>query len=121
MKLALEGLSFIRRTPIVLSAISLDLFAVLFGGAVALIPVIAEERLGVGDVAYGWLRASPGIGAALMGLWLARRPVTRRVGPMLLFVVFVFGAFHVVLGITTNYAVAFVALMIAAAADIFSI
>lgn len=120
MKLALEGLSFIRRTPIVLAAISLDLFAVLFGGAVALIPVIAEERLGVGDVAYGWLRASPGIGAALMGLWLGRRPVTRRVGPMLLFVVFIFGAFHVVLGITTNYTVAFIALMIAAAADMVS-
>ncbi len=57
---ALEGLRFIRRTPILLAAISLDLFAVLFGGAVALLPVIAEERLGVGDVAYGWLRAARG-------------------------------------------------------------
>ena len=120
MKLAMEGLRFIRRSPIVLSAISLDMFAVLFGGAVALIPVIAEERLGVGDIAYGWLRAAPGIGAALMGLVLAVRPVTRRVGPTLLAVVATFGAFHITLGITTNYAVAFVSLVIAAAADMVS-
>ncbi|MEL6891100.1 MAG: MFS transporter [Actinomycetota bacterium] len=120
LRLALEGLSFMRRTPIVLSAISLDLFAVLFGGAVALIPVIAEERLGVGDVAYGWLRAAPGMGAAVMGLILARRPITRRIGPTLLVVVAIFGAFHITLGLTTNYVVAFASLVIAAAADMVS-
>lgn len=118
--LALDGLRFIRRSPIVLSAISLDMIAVLFGGAIALIPVIAEERLGVGDVAYGWLRAAPGIGALLMGLVLTRRPVSRRVGPTLLAVVAVFGAFHVTLGLTTNYVVAFASLIIAAAADMVS-
>lgn len=121
LRLALEGLSFIRRTPIVLSAIALDMFAVLFGGAVALIPVIAEERLGVGDIAYGWLRAAPGIGAGLMGLVLAVRPVTRRVGPTLLVVVAVFGAFHISLGLTTNYVVAFVSLVMAAGADMVSV
>ena len=121
MKLALEGLRFIRRSPVVLSAIALDLFAVLFGGAVALIPVIAEERLGVGDVAYGWLRASPDIGAGLTALWLARRPVTRRVGPMLLVVVATFGLFHITLGLTTSYAVAFASLMLAAGADMVSV
>lgn len=120
LKLAFEGLRFIRRSPIVLSAISLDMFAVLFGGAVALIPVIAEERLGVGDIAYGWLRAAPGIGAGLMGLVLAFRPVTRRVGPTLLAVVAIFGAFHVTLGVTTNYVVAFLSLVIAAGADMVS-
>lgn len=120
LKLAFEGLRFIRRSPIVLSAISLDMFAVLFGGAVALIPVIAEERLGVGDIAYGWLRAAPGIGAGLMGLFLAFRPVTRRVGPTLLAVVAIFGAFHVTLGVTTNYVVAFLSLVIAAGADMVS-
>jgi MFS family permease len=120
MKLALDGLRFIRRSPIVLSAIALDMIAVLFGGAVALIPVIAEERLGVGDVAYGWLRAAPGIGALLMGVFLTRHPVTRRVGPTLLAVVATFGAFHVTLGLTTNYVVAFVSLAIAAAADMVS-
>ncbi len=70
-----------------LGTISLDLFAVLFGGAIALIPAVASERLGVGDIAYGWLRAAPGIGAAVMAIWLATRPITRRVGPTLLWVV----------------------------------
>lgn len=120
VKLAFEGLSFIRRSPIVLSSISLDMFAVLFGGAVALIPVIAEERLEVGDIAYGWLAAAPGFGAALMGLVLTFRPVTRRVGPALLCVVATFGAFHITLGLTTNYVVAFVSLVVAAGADMVS-
>lgn len=120
LKLAFEGVRFIRRTPIVFASISLDMFAVLFGGAVALIPVIAEERLGVGNIAYGWLRAAPGIGAALMGLLLAVRPVRRRVGPTLLVVVAVFGLFHITLGTTTSYVVAFVSLMIAAGADMVS-
>jgi len=120
VKLAFEGLRFIRRTPIVFSAISLDMVAVLFGGAVAMIPVIAEERLGVGDIAYGWLRAAPGIGAGLMGLVLAVRPVSRRVGPTLLAVVATFGAFHITLGLTTNYAVAFISLLLAAGADMVS-
>lgn len=120
VKLAFQGLRFIRKTPVVLGVISLDMIAVLFGGAVALIPVIAEERLGVGDIAYGWLVAAPGIGAALTGLVLSRLPVTRRVGPTLLFVVGVFGAFHITLGITTNYVVAFASLMVAAGADMIS-
>lgn len=118
---ALEGLRFIRRTPILLAAISLDLFAVLFGGAVALLPAIAEERLGVGDVAYGWLRAAPGIGAALMALVLASRPVTRRVGSKLLFVVALFGFATIVLGVTTSYLLAFVSLVVLAGADMVSV
>lgn len=120
MALAMEGLGFIKRTPIVLSSITLDMVAVLFGGAVALIPVIATERLGVGDIAYGFLRAAPGIGAGLMALVLSIRPVTRRVGPTLLAVIAVFGAFHIVLGLTRNYWVAFGALAIAAGADMVS-
>lgn len=118
---ALEGLRFIRRTPILLAAISLDLFAVLFGGAVALLPVIAEERLGVGDVAFGWLRAAPGIGAAFMAIVLASRPVTRRVGPTLFTVVTIFGLATVVLGVTTSYIVAFMALVVLAASDMISV
>ncbi len=117
---ALQGLRFVRRTPIVLAAISLDLFAVLFGGAIALIPAVATERLGVGDIAYGWLRAAPGIGAALMAVWLATWPVRRRVGPTLLVAVALFGAGTVVFGITRNYAVAFIALVVISAADMVS-
>jgi MFS family permease len=117
---AVEGLHFVRHTPVVLATISLDLFAVLFGGAIALIPVVAEERLGVGDIGYGWLRAAPGIGAAAMALWLARRPLTRRVGPTLLVVVAIFGAGHIVFGLTRSYAVAFISLVVVAAADMVS-
>ena len=120
VRLALQGLRFIRRSPIVLAAISLDLFAVLFGGAVALIPVVASDRLGVGDVAYGWLRAAPGVGAAAMAIVLAIRPVSRRVGPTLLVVVAVFGAGTVVFGLTRSYVVAFIALVVLSAADMVS-
>lgn len=117
---ALEGLHFVRRTPLVLAAISLDLFAVLFGGAIALIPAVAEERLGVGDIAYGWLRAAPGIGAAVMAIVLAMVPVRRRIGPTLLVVVAIFGLGTIVFGVTRNYAVAFVALVVISAADMVS-
>ncbi len=121
LRSAVEGLRFIRRTPILLAAISLDLFAVLFGGAVALLPDIAKDRLGVGDVAYGFLRAAPGIGAAAMAVFLATRPVSRRVGRTLLIAVFVFGVATVLLGLTRNYAVAFGALMVLASADMVSV
>jgi MFS family permease len=117
---AMEGLHFVRATPVVLAAISLDLFAVLFGGAVALIAPVAEERLGVGDVGYGFLRAAPGIGAALMAVVLAVRPIRRRVGPTLLVVVAIFGAGTIVFGLTRNYALAFAALVVISAADMVS-
>ena len=118
---AVEGLVFIRRTPVLLAAISLDLFAVLFGGAVALLPVIAEEQLKVGDVAYGWLRAAGGIGAAIMAVFLAFRPVRRRVGRTLLIVVAIFGVATIVLGTTEVYWIAFVAVLVAFAADMVSV
>ncbi len=117
---AVEGLRFVRRTPAVFSVISLDLFAVLFGGAIALIPAVASERLGVGDIAYGWLRAAPGIGAAAMAAVLAVRPVRRKVGSTLLWVVGIFGAGNVVFGLTQTYWVAFAALVVVSAADMVS-
>lgn len=118
---AIEGLLFIRRTPILLAAISLDLFAVLFGGAVALLPAIAEDRLGVGELGYGFLRAAPGIGAALMAVLLAFRPMRRRIGRVLLLAVFVFGVSTVVLGLTRSYLLAFIALVVLAGADMVSV
>ncbi len=118
---AIEGLVFIRRTPILLAAISLDLFAVLFGGAVALLPAIAEDRLGVGEFGYGWLRAAPGIGAALMAVLLAFRPMRRRIGRVLLLAVFVFGLSTVMLGLTHSYVIAFAALVVLAGADMVSV
>ena len=121
LRTAVEGLVFIRQTPVLLAAIALDLFAVLFGGAVALIPVIAKDRLGVGDVAYGWLRAAPGFGAAAMALIMAARPVRRNIGKTLLTVVGVFGVGTVVLGVTRNYVLAFLALVVLSAADMVSV
>ncbi len=121
LRSAIEGLSYIRRTPILFAAIALDLFAVLFGGAVALLPVIAEERLGVGNIAYGWLRAAAGIGAGGVALLLAVRPLRRHVGKWLLVAVGVFGAGTIVLGLTRTYWIAFVAILVIHGADMVSV
>ncbi len=118
---AVEGLRFIRRTPVLFGAISLDLFAVLFGGAVALLPAIADERLGVGAIGLGWLRAAVGIGAATVSVGLARQPLTRHVGRVLLVMVGVFGMATLVLGLTRSFVVAFIALLVLAGADAFSV
>lgn len=113
---AMEGLRFVRGNPILLGAISLDLFAVLLGGAVTLLPAIAV-RLDVGAAGLGWLRAAVGIGAGAMTLILAFRPVQRRVGQVLLAVVAIFGVWTIVLGITRSYALAFIAILALSAAD----
>ena len=118
---AVEGLRFIRRSPILLGAISLDLFAVLFGGAVALLPAIATDRLHVGAVGLGWLRAAGGIGAAATTIFIARKPVTRNVGRTLLIVVSIFGAFTIALGVTRIYAIAFLAMVVLNGADAVSV
>jgi MFS family permease len=121
MREAVEGLRFVRSQPILLGAISLDLFAVLFGGAVALLPAIAEDRLGVGAVGLGWLRSAIGIGAGTVTVILAVRPVSRRVGRTLLTAVALFGLGTIVLGLTTSFVVAFVALAALSGADAISI
>ncbi len=118
---AFEGLRVIRANPVLLGAISLDLFAVLFGGAVALLPALAANRYGVGAVGLGWLRAATGIGAALVTLVLAARPIQRHVGRTLFVVVGLFGAFTIVLGLTRSFVVAFVALMLLSGADSVSV
>jgi MFS family permease len=118
---AVEGFRFVRSQPIVLGAISLDLFAVLFGGAVALLPALADERLHVGAVGIGWLRAAGGIGAAAVTLRLAVRPFTRRVGRWLLGAVATFGVATIVLGVTTSFVVAFAAMFVLAGADSISV
>jgi MFS family permease len=118
---AFAGLRFIRSQPVLLGAISLDLFAVLFGGAIALLPAIAEDRLGVGAVGFGWLRAAGGIGASVVTLCLAVRPIERRVGKSLLLAVGIFGLATLVLGATRSYAVAFVAVLVLSGADSISV
>jgi MFS family permease len=118
---ALEGFRFVRRERVLLGAISLDLFAVLFGGAVALLPAIAEVRLHVGAVGLGWLRAANGIGASLVTATLVFKPVQRFIGRTLLGVVALFGIFTIVLGVTTDFVVAFIAILILAGADAISV
>ncbi len=118
---AFEGLRFIRTNPLLLSAISLDLFAVLFGGAVALLPAIATDRLHVGAVGFGWLRAAGGMGAAAVTLFITRRPITKNVGRSLLIAVSIFGAFTILLGVTRVYAIAFLAMVVLSGADAISV
>jgi len=118
---ASEGFRVIRSNPILLGAISLDLFAVLFGGAVALLPAIASKQLHVNAVGLGWLRAAGGIGAAAVTFWLSARPLRRRIGPTLFVVVALFGIFTIVLGVTHNFTVAFLAMLLLSAVDSVSV
>ena len=117
----LEGLRFVWRRKVILGAVSLDLFAVLFGGAVALLPAIASDILHVGPAEFGWLRAAPGIGAAVIALALAWRPITRHVGAMMFAGVAVFGVATVVFGLSTNYLLSLVALIVIGASDMVSV
>lgn len=118
---AAEGMRYLRQNAVLRGAISLDLFAVLLGGATALLPAIAVERLGVGEVGLGWLRAADGIGAASVSAMLAVRPVTRRIGKVLLGVVAIFGLATIALGLTTSFVVAFIAIMVLSGADAISV
>src|SRR6476620_4719813 len=114
---ALAGVRFIFDTPALLGAISLDLMAVLFGGATALLPVFSQTILHVGAFGNGLLRAAPGIGAVVVGSVLSGRPLKRRVGRTLLVVVALYGAFTIVFGFSTSFALSMVALAALAGAD----
>jgi hypothetical protein len=117
----LEGLRFIWRRKTVLGAISLDLFAVLFGGATALLPAFTKDVLHAGPDVFGYLRAAPGIGAVTTALWLAFRPVTRRVGVYMFAGVAIFGVATVVFGLTQRLWVALAALVLLGAGDMISV
>jgi MFS family permease len=114
------GLRFVRRTPVLFGAISLDLVAVLFGGAVALLPLFARDILDVGPVGLGVLRSAPAIGALVAGIMLTRRPLQRHTGRTLLVVVGVFGASMVVFGLSRSFALSLVALAVSGFADMIS-
>lgn len=118
---AIDGFRFVRRTPVLGAAITMDFFAAFFGGLIALLPAIADQRLGVGAVGLGGLRAAVGIGAALVTITLAIRPVERRVGSVLLVAVAIFGLGTIAVGLATNYFVAFGFLMVSAGADSMSV
>ena len=116
----LGGIRLIRRTPILLGAITLDLFAVLFGGAVALLPLFAKSVLHVGPAGLGVLRSVPAFGALAAGIILTRRPVGGRAGRKLLVVVALFGASMVVFGLSKWFWLSTLALAVSGFVDMFS-
>jgi MFS family permease len=118
---ALDGLRLIRRSRALLGAISLDLVAVLFGGATALMPIFASDVLHVGAAGNGLLRAAAGAGAVVVGLALAVRPIRRRVGPSLFTAVALFGVCTIVFGLSREFALSLVALAALAGADMVSV
>jgi MFS family permease len=120
-KTILAGLHFIWREKMVLGAISLDLFAVLLGGAVALLPVYAREILHTGPWGLGLLRTAPGVGAALMAVAVAHRPLRGRAGPTLLWSVAGFGICTILFGVSTSLALSLIALICLGAADMVSV
>ncbi|MFL6692357.1 MAG: MFS transporter, partial [Ramlibacter sp.] len=115
------GLRFVGGSQLLLGAATLDLFAVLLGGATALLPIFANELLHVGPQGLGLLRAAPAVGSLLAAAALARWPLTRNVGGTLMAAVAVFGACMVVFGLSTSFAVSLVALAVSGAADMVSV
>src|SRR6476660_2160253 len=117
----LQGIHFLRRQPIILSTMTLDMVAVLFGGVVALLPIFATQVFNVGAVGLGWMRAMPALGSILMGFILAMRPPIQRGGRTILITVLIFGIATIIFGVTTSFAVSLAALFVLGAADNISV
>ena len=107
---AFAGVRFILKTRALLGTMSLDLVAVLLGGATALLPVFSQDVLHVGALGNGLLRAAPGVGAVIVALTLTVRPIQRRVGPILFLAVAAFGAFTLVFALSRSYVLSLAAL-----------
>jgi MFS family permease len=116
-----QGIHFLRRQPIILSTMTLDMVAVLFGGVVALLPIFATQVFDVGAVGLGWMRAMPALGSIFMGFVLAVRPPIQRGGRTILITVLVFGIATIIFGITKSFAVSLTALFVLGAADNISV
>ena len=121
MELVKEGLAYVWEKKIVIGAISLDLAAVILGGATALLPAFARDVLHVGAQGFGLLRAAPAIGATVIGVYIARRPITRRAGWVMFAGVGVFGAATVAFGVSKTLWVSVAALAILGGADMLSV
>ena len=117
----LEGIRYIWRSKLILGSISLDLFAVLLGGAVALLPVYAREILNTGAYGLGILRGAPSVGAVLMAIALVRWPLRRNAGFALFACVFGFGVFTIAFGLSRNLALSIAALVLVGACDMVSV
>src|SRR3569623_2933372 len=116
-----EGCRFLCHEPVILPAIALDLFAVLFGGAVALLPVFAEDSLRVGPSGYGVLRAAPAVGAVGMSLLLVLRPPFRRAGVAMLNAVALFGVFTIAFGLSRSFVLSVALMAATGAVDMISV
>jgi len=121
LKAAADGIGFIFSHPVILGAITLDLFAVLFGGAVMLLPIYATQILHVGPIGYGALTSAPAVGALLVGAYLARRPLKGKAGMTLLWVVAGFGVATIVFGLSHNVVVSLIALAATGGFDVVSV
>jgi MFS family permease len=117
----MDGLHYVRRNQLVLGAISLDLFAVLLGGATAMLPIYARDILHVGAEGLGHLRAAPALGAVIVGLWFAWRPLRNHVGVKLLISVAIFGAATVIFGLSRNMTLSLAMLGLLGGADMLSV
>jgi MFS family permease len=121
LRTVFAGLHYIWNKKLILGAISLDLFAVMLGGAVALLPVYAREILHTGPWGLGVMRTAPGVGAALMAVLLAHRPLRGRSGPTLLWSVAGFGVFTIIFGLSRSLTVSLIALLLLGASDMISV
>jgi MFS family permease len=115
-----EGLRFVFTTPILVWTMALDFFATFFAGAMALLPIFADEVLGVGVLGYGWLRAAPALGALAGSLYTSLRPLPERQGVVMLWAVGIYGAATIAFGLSRSYALTLVALAVTGLADLVS-
>lgn len=116
-----EGLRFVFSTQVILAALSLDMFAVLFGGATALLPAYAKDILHVNEIGFGWLRAAPGIGSVLTLAILSFLPLKKNPGVKLLVCVACFGISTIVFGISTSFILSFIMLVLTGMFDAVSV
>lgn len=117
MKSLKEGIKFVKNTPVILGALTLDMFAVLFGGAVALLPIYAQDILKVGPEGFGVLRAAPAVGALLIMFTSAHFPLNKNAGKKLLAAIFGFGICIIVFGFSSWFWVSVIALFLSGATD----
>lgn len=115
------GIAFIRKTPLILAAISLDMIVVLLGSVIALLPIFAKDILDTGPAGLGAMRAAPAVGAALMAFFIARWQITRHAGPLMLLGTAVFGVATIVFGLSTNLWLSLAALFVTGAGDMVSV
>ncbi len=121
LKSLFSGVAFVRRKPMILGTLSLDLFAVLFGGVTALLPIFARDILSVGPEGLGVLRAAPALGALVMAVALTRFPIRRKAGALMFAAVSVYGLATVVFGLSQNVYLSLAALATLGAADTISV